>query len=78
MWYNFCKDSAPREMLQKSNGSLLIERFLKHFVGRTSGEAALSARNEEREAFRVWGAEPLPVAQRSESGVQNSCQNRKL
>ena len=44
-------------MLQKSNGSLLIERFLKHFVGRTSGEAALSARNEEREAFRVWGVQ---------------------
>ncbi len=37
--------------------SLLAIRFQKFSKGRTSGEAALSAHNEERETFRVWGAE---------------------
>ena len=33
---------------------MLAGRFQKFFKGRTSGEAALFAHNEEREAFRVW------------------------
>ena len=33
---------------------MLAERFQKFPDGRTSGEAALSAHNEERGAFRVW------------------------
>ena len=36
---------------------MLAGRFQKFFKGRTSGEAALTAHNEEREAFRVWGAD---------------------
>ena len=34
--------------------SLLAGRFQKFSNGRTSGETALPAHNEECEAFRVW------------------------
>jgi hypothetical protein len=43
--------------------SLLAGRFHHFAKGRTSGEAALPAHNEEREAFRVWGAESLRLIQ---------------
>ncbi len=39
----------------KSGRELAHGRFQKFSKGRTSGEATLSAHNEEREAFRVWG-----------------------
>ena len=39
---------------------MLAGRFHHFAKGRPSGAAALPAHNEEREAFRVWGAEELP------------------
>ena len=49
---------AIRELVQgfregNQAESLLAGRFQKFFKWRTSGEAALSARSEERKAFRV-------------------------
>jgi hypothetical protein len=60
--------STPQKTDEIRTESLLAVRFQKFSVGRTSGEAALSAHNEEREAFRVWGC-CMPNAKRSESGV---------
>ena len=47
----------PQETDEIRTESLLTGRFQKFAEGRTSGEAALTAHNEERKAFRVWGAE---------------------
>ena len=47
----------PQETDEIRTESLLTGRFQKFSEGRTSGEAALTAHNEERKAFRVWGAE---------------------
>ena len=47
--------STPQKPSETRTESLLAGRFLKFSEGRTSGEAALPAHNEEREAFQVLG-----------------------
>ena len=43
--------SAPQKIDEIRTESLLAGRFQKFSEGRTSGEAALTAHNEERKAF---------------------------
>ena len=54
----FCNYSAPPgKLMEYGRRACSPDGFRSFSRGRTSGEAALSAHNEERKAFRVWGAE---------------------
>jgi hypothetical protein len=52
--YFFVIISTPQETDEIRTENLFAGRFHSFPEGRTSGEAALSAHNEEREAFRAW------------------------